>query len=148
MIGPCQEYRSRIEAGVDGELPADAVRELSGHVSECDRCAAYEAQLVRLREGLGQLALARDGPDFAGPVVRGLRRGLWARFALLASVVVLVKLLDVVGVFGSGFVARAVVAGSVILAFCLLRIDPFRLVRPEEFPQSNGTVEGVDRVRT
>lgn len=147
MREPCENYRVSLEAYVDGELPDNQTHGLARHIVECERCAAYRADLVLLRDGLGKLTLARDVPNLADTVVHRVRRGIWMRFAVVASTAVLLKLLDVLGVFGGGAIPRLIVAAGVLSAFCLLRTNPLRIVRPEEILRFNKSIKGADYAR-
>lgn len=46
------EYRGRIEAFYDGELPAEADREVSGHLAECGACQRELDRLQKLSSAL------------------------------------------------------------------------------------------------
>ncbi len=144
---PCEEYQLLLEIWTDGELGDDQARELEQHVAECEGCAAYRAELVRLSDDLGRLTLRQDAPDMAGAIVRRVKRRAWARFVLVAFGILLLKLLDVFGVFGSGAVSSLVVAAGVVLAFGLLRVNPFRLVNPQDMLGLNESAKGVSHAR-
>ena len=147
MMGPCEDYCSSLETYVDGELPNGQAQELVKHIAQCERCTAYHADLVRLRDSLRRLALDQDAPDLADGIVYRVRHRLWMRFGLAASCVVILKLLDVFGAFGSGVMPRLAVAVGALPVFWLLGIDPFRLVRPEQLLGLRENRPGVGRAR-
>jgi anti-sigma factor RsiW len=143
MTEPCEEYRLPLEALVDGELSGDEAGMLKQHIAGCEGCATYRAELIRLSDALGRLDLRQDVPDVTGAVVRGARHQVWARFGAVACGVLVLKLLDVLGVFGTSTVSGLIVAIGVAAAFCFLNINPFRLVRPEEILRPSEPVKGV-----
>jgi anti-sigma factor RsiW len=132
MMSACNEYELLIEAHADGELAADQTKALQEHLAECPGCSAYHSEMTRLNSMLGDLTLPDDAPDVSAAVVAGIRRRAWRRFALVAVGVLLVKLMDVLGVFGGGAMPRLIVMAIALLLFALLQVNPFRIVRPEE----------------
>ena len=143
MIEPCEQYRSHLEAYVDEELPADQIHDLESHITECECCMAYRAELKNLRDGLNRLTFAQDGPNIAEAIVYSVKRRITVRFVLAASFVLVLKVLDVCGVFGSGIIPRLIVAAGVLSMFYVTGINPFRLVRPEELLESPETHKGA-----
>ena len=144
MIEPCEQYRSHLEAYVDEELPDDQIHDLESHIAECECCRPYRAELEWLRNGLSQLAFTQETPNLSEVVVCSLRRRFIARFVLASSFVVVLKVLDVFGVFGSGVAPRLIVAAGAMCVLCLLKINPLRIVRPEEILPWNQNSKGVE----
>ncbi len=54
---PCPEARAAIQVRLDEPLPADRESALSRHVSECEACAAYQADLGAIRGALRSMPL-------------------------------------------------------------------------------------------
>lgn len=56
----CSEVLEHLSEYLDGELPADTVALVEGHVSQCDNCARFGAEfgtaVTTLRQGLREPA--------------------------------------------------------------------------------------------
>jgi anti-sigma factor RsiW len=143
-MSACREYEPLIEAFADGELPADQLEALESHLAGCDGCSSYRSELTRLVGLFDVVSLAQDAPDVREAVASGIRRRLVWRFVLVAAGVLLIKCLDVQGVFGDGGIARSIVAVGAVLLFALLEVNPFRIIRPEELPALPASQEGAN----
>jgi anti-sigma factor RsiW len=69
----CVAYRERIEALVDGMLPAEEARELERHLEGCPSCAALARELSRLHGLLGASPNLEPSPGFEASFLRRLR---------------------------------------------------------------------------
>ena len=143
-MSACREYELLIEAFAVGELPADQLQALESHLAECHGCSAYHVELTRLDRLFDAVSLPQDAPDVSEAVVSTIRRRLLWRFALVATGILLIKCLDVLGVFGDGAAPRLIVTVGAVLLFALLEVNPFRIVRPEELPALPASQEGAD----
>lgn len=132
MTEPCEAYTARVDALVDEELAGDQVRQVQDHAAECPACAAYVAEATRLRNGLARLDLMRESASIADAVLAGIHRRILIRNTLLVLGLILLKVLDLCGLFGSGLLPRLVVTGAVLAAFFVLRLNPFRLIHTIE----------------
>jgi hypothetical protein len=105
----CRTVRSHLSAYRDGELPAEAAREVSVHLASCDDCGARQrrlgealgrlAALPRLQsdESIAALVQTRLEVETRGPGLTLLFRPMWrARPLLLPSLVPAVMVLMVV----------------------------------------------------
>ena len=92
------EYQERLSALLDGELDDAEREEVCAHLTECEECRAYFAELNALREALRDTLGEADEADvpegFAEGVVARLRdsaaprrgkRGAWRGIAALAA---------------------------------------------------------------
>lgn len=143
-MSACREYELLIEALADGELPSDQLRAVESHLAGCGGCSAYRSELTRLKGLFDAVSLPQDAPDVREAVVSGIRRRLLWRFALVAGGILLVKCLDVLGVFGEGAAGRLIVAIGAVLLITLLEVNPFRIICPEELPALPAPQEGAN----
>lgn len=61
----CNAWRDRLDAVIDGELPAEAMREFAAHLHECPSCTADIAGRQQLKTAVKRAALGRFAPRTA-----------------------------------------------------------------------------------
>jgi anti-sigma factor RsiW len=140
---PCREYRTRLDALLDGELPEDEARALREHAAGCEACSAYLSESARLTEGLSRIALVRETPNLADAVAARIRRRLFARNAGLMAGLVALKVYDLDGSFGAGLLPRMIVVAAVLAGFLIIRVNPFKLIHSGELRPAVVPVEGA-----
>lgn len=95
---PCDDYTPALSAFVDGELNEEERAALLRHLSECEGCRAYLAELGAMRDAFEEMEEERAPEGFAESVMarlheekrgaRGRSKG-WAGLAACAAVVLL-----------------------------------------------------------
>lgn len=95
---PCDDYTLALSAFVDGELSDTERAALLNHLTECEGCRAYLAELSAMRDAFGEMEEERAPEGFAESVMARLheekhparrsRKG-WAGLAACAAVVLL-----------------------------------------------------------
>ena len=95
---PCDDYTLALSAFVDGELNEEERAALLRHLTECEGCRAYLAELGAMRDAFGEMEEERAPEGFAEGVMarlheekRGARRSRkgWMGLAACAAVVLL-----------------------------------------------------------
>lgn len=71
---PCSEARAAIQGRLDDPLPADRETTLSRHVSECEACSAYQADLGAMRGALRSMPLFKLPAEVREDVRSGMGR--------------------------------------------------------------------------
>lgn len=95
---PCDDYTLALSAFVDGELSDTERAALLNHLTECEGCRAYLAELSAMRDAFGEMEEEHAPEGFAESVMARLheekhparrsRKG-WAGLAACAAVVLL-----------------------------------------------------------
>jgi len=139
---PCNQYQTRLDILLDGELPEADARPVREHADQCSACSAYMSESARLTEGLGRVALVEESLRVATVVTARIRRRLFARNAGLMAGLVALKVYDLDGSFGAGLLPRVVVAAAVLAAFLVIRVNPFKLIHSAEPRPAPVPIEG------
>ena len=142
MAVACPEYSLLIEALADDELTVVQMEAVREHMTVCPDCAAYHAELTSLHRRLRCLALERCDSDIAEGVVRAAQRRAKVRLATVIVGLSALKLLDVLGYFGSGLPPRLIVAAGAMFVFVLLGFNPLSLVHVTSPSDSSLSLEG------
>lgn len=136
------------DADAFGQLVVRYQRAAYGHAMsllgnrEETRDAMQDSFLAAFRALRG---LDRNRPFFPWfyVILRNRCLSILRRFALVAAGILLIKCLDVLGVFGEGTAGRLIVAVGAVLLFTLLEVNPFRIICPEELPALPASQEGA-----
>jgi anti-sigma factor RsiW len=60
MPPDCRQVAQVLQSYLDGELPPSRTQEVAEHLEHCERCGIEEDVYLRVKESLGQLAVAPD----------------------------------------------------------------------------------------
>lgn len=71
----CREVLADLSNFVDGELDAERVRELQAHLAECDRCARFGGDVVRLLTALRAMPAPNGARDVVDVVMARIGSG-------------------------------------------------------------------------
>lgn len=92
MNEPCREFRPRIDALLDGELPPEEARGVAAHLEACGDCRSDRESRTALKQSLGRLTLPPAPRRFEMADLRPARTWRWSAAAAAILVLALVLL--------------------------------------------------------
>ena len=72
----CQNIRNRLDAWVDGELPASEAERISRHLDTCQTCMRHALELRQLAAALDQLPPLTASSSFYRRTLKAYRMGI------------------------------------------------------------------------
>ena len=126
----CEDVLMAQMALADGEDPGFAQEQLTAHVAGCANCQHELKPLQALDQMLAGQAISESNVDL-WPVIENRiakRKALgWRPFALIGSLLVIHKLLEMLPAEDPGLAFKLVPLIIVVLLFVLIKENPFRI---------------------
>ena len=128
----CDDVLMAQMAVADGEEPEFAKEELAAHVTACANCQHELKQLQALDQVLAGHAISEQNvdlwPAIENRIAKPTRSVLgWQPFALIGSLLVIYKLLEMLPARDLGLAFKLVPLIIVALLFVLIKENPFRI---------------------
>lgn len=128
----CENVLMAQMAAADGEEPEFSTKQLAAHIATCANCQQELKQLQALDHVLTGLSLSEPRVDLwpviENKIAKRTRSSLdWKPFALIGSLLVIYKLLEMLPARDPGLAFKLVPLVIVALLFVLIKENPFRI---------------------
>jgi len=72
----CQDVRKRLDAWVDGEMPASETERITGHLENCAKCRQHAGALRRMTTALDRLPPLKTPAGLSQRTMQAFRKGI------------------------------------------------------------------------